>query len=164
MVIWKPIPNYEGLYEISNSGEIRSLKPRYKAVIYLKQTTSSKGYKTVSLAKNKIQRSFLVHRLVATVFIPNPNNLPCINHIDENKLNNNSSNLEWCSFHYNNTYGSRLKKSALSRGQKIRCVETGVTYNNSHVASKELGISQSLIWRCAAGKRNKTHNLHFEFI
>lgn len=67
------------------------------------------NYKYVSLYFNNVKKTLRVHRLVALAFIPNPNNLPCINHIDENKLNNCVENLEWCDAHYNNTYGNRMK-------------------------------------------------------
>ena len=113
--IWKDIPNYENLYQISNLGRVRSLHNRYKGKQYLKACPNSKGYLLVSLCKNHTQRAFNIHRLVAEAFIPNPNNLPCINHIDENKLNNAVSNLEWCSYQYNNVYGHRIEKSVATR-------------------------------------------------
>ncbi len=112
--IWKDIPNYENLYQISNLGRVRSLHNRYKNKQYLKPCANSKGYLLVSLCKNHIQKAFNIHRLVAEAFIPNPNNYPCINHIDENKENNIFTNLEWCTYQYNNTYGHRIEKSVKS--------------------------------------------------
>lgn len=113
--IWKDIPNYENLYQISNRGRVKSLHNRHKNKKYLKPCPTSKGYMSVSLCKNHTQKSFHIHRLVAENFIPNPNNYPCINHIDENKENNDISNLEWCTYQYNNTYGHRIEKSINTR-------------------------------------------------
>ena len=113
--IWKDIPNYENLYQISNYGRVRSLHNRYKNKLYLKPCATSKGYLSVSLCKDHTQKAFNIHRLVAEAFIPNPKNLPCINHIDENKENNIFSNLEWCTYQYNNTYGHRLERCSETR-------------------------------------------------
>ena len=97
--IWKNIPEYVGIYEISNLGNIRSVYNNNKP---LKLSIGKNKYVTVSLYKNKIGKTFNVHRLVAQVFIPNPNNLPCVNHKDENRSNNCVDNLEWCTYLYNN--------------------------------------------------------------
>lgn len=91
--MWKDIIGYKGLYQINESGQIRNIKGNVK-----KQAVTNSGYLVVDLYKNNIRHTLLVHRLVAQVFIPNPDNLEIINHIDGNKLNNNSSNLEWCDY------------------------------------------------------------------
>ena len=103
--VWKPIFDYSD-YQVSNLGRIRSLK-RYKI---LKQYTNSFGYKSVNLTKFGISKSFAIHRLVAKAFIPNPNKYPCVNHKDENPSNNCVSNLEWCTYQYNNTYGTSIER------------------------------------------------------
>lgn len=105
---WKDVPNYEGLYQVSNLGRIKSLrdkngKAREKI---LKLKLSKFGYYQICLCKNGKQKWYFVHRLVALAFIPNPNNLPQINHIDENKTNNYVENLEWCTSKYNSNYGT----------------------------------------------------------
>ena len=87
----KPILEYEGLYSITESGDVINAQGKTLAYVVNKQT----GYKTVSLWKNNKGSSKTIHRLVATAFIPNPTNLPEVNHIDGNKLNNHVSNLEW---------------------------------------------------------------------
>lgn len=162
---WKPILGYESLYEVSTNGEIRSLCKRYSdKPILLKQGTGSKGYKNVTLCKNGKQTTFNVHKIVASTFIPNPDSLPCINHKDEDKTNNNVSNLEWCSYYHNNVYGSRLSKSAAKKSMPVICVETGVKYSSAYVAYRETGIQQSGIWRCCHGKSKTAGGCHWKFI
>ena len=107
--IWKPIPSYETLYEISNNGVVKSL--RTGAV---KCSSNNGKYKQVTLTKNGTSKTYKVHRLVAITFIPNPDNLPQINHKDENPSNNNVDNLEWCTAEYNNNYGRHREKLRLT--------------------------------------------------
>lgn len=117
--IWKSILGYEGLYEVSNLGRVRSLDRRvsytngqvhiHKGRI-LKPGVSN-GYMQVHLCNNGSMKQPLVHRLVAEAFIPNPDNLPQVNHKDENPSNNNVDNLEWCTSEYNINYGTRTNKS-----------------------------------------------------
>ena len=111
---WKSIPGYEGLYEVSSYGRVKSLE-RYKSnnggiqlikEKILKPHNTKKGYLTVQFS-NKI---FKVHRLVAEAFIPNPDNLPMVNHKDEDKTNNNVDNLEWCTAKYNSNYGTAIER------------------------------------------------------
>ena len=102
--VWKDIKNYEGLYEVSNYGNVRSLK--YGKIKYLKPADDGNGYYFVNLSKNGIVKNFKIHRLVANAFIPNPNNLPQINHKDEDKTNNKANNLEWCNNRYNTRYSN----------------------------------------------------------
>jgi len=163
---WKPIPGYEGLYEVSDLGNVRSLHQKFKAksIVILKQATGSRGYKLVTLCKDQKQTSFNVHRIVANVFVPNPNNYPCVNHIDEDKTNNSASNLEWCSYYYNNVYGERLTKSALKRSKPVMCIETGVIYASTCAAQRETGVCQSHISACCRGKRKTAGKLHWKFI
>ena len=104
--IWKPVVGYEGLYEVSNFGRVRSL--RRNKILKLKNEVD--GYIRVTLCNGGTEKLYQVHRLVAQAFIPNPDNLPQINHKDEVKSNNIVTNLEWCTVHYNNTYGTRLQR------------------------------------------------------
>lgn len=162
---WKPVPNYEGLYEVSTTGKIRSLCKRYsEEPQLLKQGIGSKGYKNVTLCKNGKQTTFNVHKIVATVFIPNPDLLPCINHKDEDKTNNDVSNLEWCSYYHNNVYGSRLSKSAAKRSIPIVCVETGIKYSSAYSAQRSTGIHQSGICNCCHGKAKTAGGYHWKFL
>ena len=115
--IWKDIPEYEGLYQVSNLGNIKSLE-KSKGWCKIKEKTlklriDKDGYYRVILSKNSKPKMFLVHRLVAQAFIPNPNNLPEINHKNEIKTDNRVENLEWCTQLYNLHYGNRAKKYLL---------------------------------------------------
>lgn len=105
--IWRPVPNYEGFYEVSNAGRVKSVY-RYKRI--LKPMISNTGYERVDLFKNKVREQFSVHRLVAMAFIQNPYNKPYVNHKDENKLNNCADNLEWVTPIENCNYGTAVKR------------------------------------------------------
>lgn len=108
---WKDIPGYQALYQVSNTGRVRSLNyNRTGKIKILKQRKDKLGYRSVFLCKDGKLKKYSVHRLVALAFIPNPNNYPIINHKDENKINNTVWNLEWCTQEYNNNYGNRNKK------------------------------------------------------
>ena len=100
--IWKDIEGYEGLYQVSNLGRVKSLQMYAnggykKRVKILKPCNNGNGYYVVYLMKNKKRSVNYIHRLVAQAFLKNFNNYKCINHKDENKSNNNVDNLEWCS-------------------------------------------------------------------
>lgn len=119
MEIWKDIEGYEGLYQVSNEGNVKSLKREItykdgrKKLIkerILKKILSDLGYYHVMLCKNGISKRFKIHRLVANAFIPNINNLPIINHKDENPKNNSVENLEWCDQNYNVHYGTMIER------------------------------------------------------
>lgn len=118
--IWKDIPEYEGLYQVSDLGRVRSLNYNQTGEIkLLKQSTNKKGYKQISLYKNGKEKKYRVHRLVAIAFLPNPNNYKEVNHKDECKSNNNMNNLEWCTREYNINYGTVRKRiSESKKGEK----------------------------------------------
>ena len=112
---WRPIEGYEGLYEVSNTGRVRSLDKydsmnRFLRGRILRLFTDGLGYLRAQLYSNSKRKSFLVHRLVAQAFIPNPDNLPQVNHRDENPSNDNVDNLEWCDGKYNVNYGTRIDR------------------------------------------------------
>ena len=105
---WKPIQEFNGEYEVSNLGRVRSMK-RYYGMVgrIMPQTIQRKGYYAVTFWMNNKAYCRKVHRLVIEAFTPNPDNLPCINHIDGNKLNNHVSNLEWCTYQANMQHAVR---------------------------------------------------------
>ena len=106
--IWKDKKDYEGHYQVSNWGRVKSIKFGKERI--LKLTKDKDGYFFVNLYKNNKSKTFKVHRLVAEAFLPNTDNLPLINHKDEDKSNNIVSNLEWCDVKYNTNYGTRNKR------------------------------------------------------
>lgn len=137
---WKDIEGFEGLYQVSNLGRVKCLehkcpgrykgKPRtVKEHIMINAENKSNGYVYVTLSNLDRDRTFLVHRLVAKAFLPNPDNKTIINHKDENKHNNCVTNLEWCTSYYNNTYNNvHLKRKHYVHGyeydlNKIKVLE-----------------------------------------
>lgn len=109
--IWKDIPGYEGSYQVSNYGRVKRLEHITPNNIRLPEKISTQfknqnGYMMVILSKNGEGKQFVVHRLVAQAFLPNPNNLPFVNHKDESRIHNNVENLEWCTAKYNSNYGT----------------------------------------------------------
>ena len=115
------------------------------------------------LYKNKSCKSYYIHRLVAEAFIPNPKNLPFINHKDENKQNNCVDNLEWCTQKYNINYGTSLKKRIDLMGKPVICMETGKRYKSALEAGKQIGINYKHICDCCRGRRKTTGGYHWEY-
>lgn len=154
--VFLDIPDYEGLYEVSNLGRIR------RNGKILKPCKNRGGYLLVELCKNGIRRTVLVHRLVSQSFIPNPQNLPQINHKDEDKTNNTVNNLEWCTREYNNNYGTRNKRIA----EKISEIKSKPVLQYDREGNfirewpsmmkveEETGIYQQNISMCCLGSRN----------
>ncbi len=178
---WRDIPGYEGLYQVSNFGRIWSnervvtvdYSNNYRTVVdefkytqpgkIMKLRQNKGGYVVVSLTKNKIQKKYMVHRLVAQAFIPNPNNLPFINHKDENKQNNHTNNLEWCDAKYNTNYGTCIERRSYkqrytnSRRRPVVSIDESGNekyYLSAWDASRQLGAYQSNIWKAIhSGKK-----------
>lgn len=169
MEIWKDIPEYEGLYQVSNLGNVKTVERKsiysngrihyYKERIK-KQFTGNKNYKIVTLYKNKIPKSFSVHRLVAIAFIPNPKRLPCVNHIDENRQNNDVSNLEWVTYEENTNHGTCIQRRAKKFSKKVYQYDINKnlinTYPSCAECERKTGFNSSKISACCNGKR-KTH-------
>lgn len=156
--IWLPVHDYEGLYEVSNLGRIRSLKRQHVPKTHIVKTRLNRdGYELVTL-HNKSRKTVSVHRLVALHFIENPNNREEVNHIDENKTNNSVSNLEWLSCKENINYGTGITRRSkpVTNGIKV--------WDSATEAALELGIHRNMIYRVLYGKRNKTAGFHWEWI
>lgn len=181
--VWKPVKGYEGLYEVSNTGKVRSLdrtgEVSRNGITYicpykgaeLKPVNRSHGYLGVMLYgkgghKKRGFKTFSIHRLVAEAFIPNPNNLPEVNHIDEDKTNNRVENLEWIS-HINNThYGTAIKRriEKTKNGSRSRSIQQ-YTKDGKFIAEypslaeveRQTGYAKANICRCAQGSKQYTH-------
>lgn len=157
--IWKNIPGYNGIYQVSNSGKVRSYAGhkgfgRRTEPIYLKEREISGGYKQVTLSKDNKRYQKLVHRLVAQAFIPNPKNKPEVNHIDGDRGNNVFANLEWVTRSENVRHAIYITRSDMSH-KKIKCVETGKKYKSIRSAAKDVGCSASQLSAVLNKKENR---------
>lgn len=156
-MIWKDVKGYEGLYQVSDTGLIKSLiSYKGNGPHILSSCTGSSGYQIVVLCDGKTKRSKTVHRIVATSFLPNPDGHPCINHKDENKANNAVSNLEWCSYSYNGTYGIHGKILEEKKKPVAMCSTDGCvlkTFKSRCDAAREMGGSPGCITRAINGTR-----------
>jgi predicted transcriptional regulator len=164
--IWKDIEGYEGLYKISNFGNVKSFrqgtKTGSKTEYLLKLTPNIKGYNQVTLYRNPNDRhKYLVHRLVAKAFIENPDNFKAVNHKDENPQNNKVDNLEWCTISYNNAYGTAKIRHSITSGQRVQQLTiNGVllaTYESLQIASEITGIEKHAIKDCCSGHCQTGH-------
>ena len=165
--IWKDIKDYEGLYQVSNWGRVKSLDRWVKSCYGSKQLKKGQvlkicndlnGYLFVSLCKNGKHTIYLVHRLVAEAFIPNPYNLPQVNHKDEDKQNNHYLNLEWCTHEYNVNYGTRNKKVAEKLSKPVLQYTLDDQFVKEWKSIKECGRNgfvSANIYKCCNGKRKK---------
>ena len=152
---WKNIAGYEGKYQISSLGRVKSLNyrnTRKKKIIKLKKEKN--GYIRVGLHYKGKQNLKSVHRLVAEAFIPNPNNYPIINHKDENKQNNRVDNLEWCTIKYNNNYGTRIEKAKIKMKENHADYsgEKHPMYGKHHTQETKNKISKALTEIYSGGK------------
>ena len=163
---WRPIEGFPG-YIISNLGRVYS--ERFKR--FLKLSVKKSGYVYVALSdSNKKIKHLRLHRLVAKAFIPNPDNLPEVNHKDENKQKNRADNLEWCTSKYNANYGSMPEKRKNFNSVAVRSIdpESGKEvrrYNSMTEADKDMGGKNiSHISQCCNGKRKTCKGLKWEVI
>lgn len=163
MEIWKDIKNYEGLYQVSNLGRVKN-----KEDMIMKQRVNPDGYYRINLYKNGNRQTVLIHRLVAQAFINNPNEYNCINHKDENKLNNKVENLEWCTHEYNVAYGTARLRGALHTKKPIeQYTLDGVfvkRYDGIIDAQKELGTSSYSLIKCLKGKKESFYNYIWKYV
>lgn len=182
--IWKDIVGYEGLYQVSNLGRVKSLERKvknkngYRTVSdkILKQAKKTEGYLFVNLWKEGKQKIMKSHRLVAEAFLPNPENLPQVNHKDENPSNNNVSNLEFCTAKYNVNFGTRNKRAGISiskaltgvynnikKSKPVMCIETGIIYPSSMEVQRQFGFANGSISQCCNGKRQTCCGYHWKW-
>ena len=169
--VWKDVEGYEGLYKISNYGEVWSTRKQG----LLKKGEITSGYYNVVLTKNKKRKTFYIHRLVANNFIDNTLEKPCVNHIDENKTNNHCSNLEWCTYEENMNWGTAIERIKKTRKYSSKWKEAherrttklskpiiGLNINDGKTIefpsineAGRNGYHQSNIWSCLNGKCSK---------
>lgn len=180
--IWKPIKGYEGKYEVSNLGNVRSLdhvvfvkqdKREYEMLRkgkLLRPLVRRHGYLGVQLyGHGRNERNLTtcsIHRLVAEAFLENPHNLPEVNHKDENKTNNRLDNLEWCTHKENSNYGTRAKRigDCFRNGYKSKAIrqytldmEFIKEFPSLAEVKRQLGFASANISKCANGDRNYSH-------
>ena len=136
------VSNEQGLVRNTRTGRI--LKPG-----------KTRRYLQVGLMKNKQRRWFYIHRLVAEAFIPNPDNLETVDHIDGNRLNNDASNLQWM------TIGDNIEKE---QGKKVYCYELNREFKSESHAARETGINQSSISACCQGKQKTAGKYHWKYV
>ena len=175
---WKDIENFEGKYQVSNKGRIKSLAryvlcsngkilPVKEHILKSKVTTS--GYLMVVLCKSNKRKFALIHRLVAQAFIPNPDNLPEVNHIDEDKTNNKVDNLEWCTSKYNSNYGKRNIKisSKLKYKSKYKVAQYDMQGNLVNVFNNSrevVDIFGTHVYDCCTDKLHTLKGYIFRYV
>lgn len=177
--IWKIIEDYPN-YEISTYGNIRSIDRDYidtwgrlyhkKGQLIKQQIQISKGNYTqvmVNLLKGHEYHRLIVSRLVAKTFIPNPNNFPQVNHIDEDSTNNNVNNLEWCTCQYNVTYGTYMERRSKANSKSIDVYDINgnfiETLNSGIEVSEKYGVSRGFISSVCNGSKKSAKNYIFKF-
>lgn len=168
---WKEIEGFDGKYLVNSKGEIYStLRNRF-----VKQRVTEKGYKRVTLTTNGVKKDFLVHRLVASAFVENKENLPFVNHKDENKSNNQAENLEWCTSEYNHNYFLDRHRSEYIRKFQKTVKRFGrinqydldgrfiANFIDCNEASRKTGSNATSIWRCCKGEIRYSNGYRWEF-
>lgn len=171
----RDIPNFEGKYAITTTGKVWS----YKHKKFLKPKLVGRYEHVDIFDKDKKMHQCLIHRLVAITFLPNPENLPCVNHIDECTTNNSVDNLEWCTYQQNMLHGTRSqramqtygsmekchKASAEAHKRMVRCVETGKIYSSVSEAANDINYkSVSHISSCCTGRKKTAGGFHWEYV
>ena len=176
--IWKDIPGFEDSYQVSNYGNLRG-KDRYRKVcggsyrlVKGKQIAPVKctnGYYEAQLSRNQKKTILMLHRAVAMAFIPNPDNLPEINHKDEDITNNRVDNLEWCTSKYNANYGTRNARCLANNKQKVRVNQLSLdgefikTWDSIGEVRRTLGIDVSQIIRVCTGRNITAGGYKWEY-
>lgn len=158
------IEDYDDYY-VSNLGRVLSLKGKKER--FLKARIGKDGYYYVTLNKKGKKKSFKVHRLVAKAFIPNPDNLPCINHKDENKLNNHIDNLEWCTQKYNINYGTAKIRWANKNKRRVACYTLSGEFVKEYTGIIDLekeGFKHSAVSAVCRGRRIQHHGYKFRYL
>ena len=155
--IYKDKKDYEGLYQVSNFGNVMSLNYyRSRKPGLLIPVKNKDGYLQVTLCKDRKKKTFLIHRLVGETFLENPNNLPEINHKDEDKTNNRADNLEWCTSEYNLNYGTINERIAKALSKPVLQFSLTGEFIREWPSTMECnrnGFRQSAVARCCRGEK-----------
>lgn len=161
---WKAIDWTNGKYEVSNLGNVR----RVGSDKNMSQRVGKRGYSRLNIDVSGKKRTVTVHRLVASAFIENPNNLPQVNHKDENKLNNSADNLEWCDQQYNRCYGTAIERGAANRKKPVNQFTIDGEFVCRHAsqldAGASIGVSPTCIGDCCLGKRKSSGGFLWSFV
>lgn len=172
--IWIPIPGYEGYYEVSNNGRIRSIdrkiEVKNKGTSYwvqlrgrLMRPHHSRGYLVIALCRGGVSRTVPVHKCVCKSFIHNPDGLNEINHKNGDREDNRVENLEWCTRQYNIRHSYYVNKRKPSGCKPVLCLETGKVYPSCMAAGRALNINNSSIADVAKGIYKQMKGYHFVF-
>lgn len=161
---WKPVYGYEGLYEVSDFGDVRRVNHNHTGqTSVLKPQKNTKGYLYVGLCKEGKMKRYRVHRLVAQAFIPNPYNLPEVNHKDEDKTSNVVTNLEYCDRKYNVNYGTGQQRLAEALSKKVLQLTLDGKIVREWASTMECGrngFNQGNVWACCNNKYGKQYNVY----
>ena len=157
--VWRDVQNYEGLYKVSNLGRILSVKKQ----LILKPKQSHHNYLRIQLYNKSKFKTFAIHRIVATAFIPNPNNYKEVNHLNENPSDNSVANLEWCSRKHNVNYGARTTKTMKMVTQIDKNDNVVATYRSLSEASKKTNARQGAISNVCTGRAKTAGGSRWRF-
>ena len=160
----KDIKGYEGHYAVTSCGKVWS----YKTKRFLKPKIGAGGYLVVSLCKNNIKESRLVHRLVAETYIDNPNNMPQVSHIDENNTHNWVSNLEWADAKINCNMPEHIKRKSKAHmnnvnSKEVLCVETGEIFPSLSEAGRKYNSSPQCIYSACKNGYKSAGGYHWQY-
>lgn len=166
--IWREVPGYEGLYEVSNRGVVRSLNYLHtgrKRVLRLMK--DNYGYLVVHLCKDGQTKTLKVHRIVAQAFIANPLNLPDVNHINEDKTDNRANNLEFCTAQYNNNFGTHNARIAKTLSKTVLQYDKSGNFVQEWPSvievQRRIGWLPSCISQCCHGKRKSAYGFVWSY-
>lgn len=172
--IWKDVKGYENIYQISNLGNVRSLDrivncnggTRLVKGKSLSRCNRGNGYLFVTFGKRGKQHNMDIHRMVASAFIPNPNNYEQVNHKDEIKTNNIATNLEWCTPKYNTNYGTAVERRAAKTSKRVNQIRDGKrvkAWRSLSEIKRTTNYSIGNISSCCNGKRENAHGYQWEY-
>jgi hypothetical protein len=157
--VWLPVPGFEGLYEVSDQGRVRSVRRRRQ----LHPSKKTTGYLQVTLAVEGVSHYLSVHRIVAMAFLPNPENKPQVNHKNGNKTDNRVANLEWMTNSENQRHRFEVLGHKGHTARPVICLDTGEVFPSAKAAAERFGCDSTGVTMCCSGTRKSHKNLHFNY-